>query len=133
MASMYENELYHFNPNHDPSTGKFASGTMSGIGRAFKTTLHNKKAKKIAAATAAAAAGLSMAATVHNFREANRLVDDLSNGAFNVAKSEIFKKGLPKAGKVAMVPILATFGGMTVSQFVKDRKAQKNDGQSRSK
>lgn len=115
-----QTELAHFNENHDPRNGQFAKKTGgSSLDPRSKTIL------KRAGTTGLALGAASGAATVFNASSAQKALDAMGFGD-KLVKSQIVKKGLVKAGKVAVAGALAVIGGHMVSDYVKSNRAQSN-------
>ena len=122
-----QTELAHFNANHDPRNGQFAKKTGgSSLDPRSKTIL---KRAGIAGLALGAASG---AATVLNASSAQNALDAMGFGD-KLVKSQIAKKGLAKAGKVAVTGALAVIGGHMVSDYMKLNRAQLNTIESKNK
>lgn len=112
-----QTELAHFNEKHD-SLGRFAKKSGgSSLDSRSKTIL---KRAGVAGLALGAASG---AATVLNASNAQKALDMMGYGD-KLVKSQIAKKGLIHAGKMAVTAALAVIGGHMVSDYMKLNRSQ---------
>ena len=121
-----QTELAHFNPNHDPDTGRFI-GNMSVA--QILTPSSQKRMKKRLGIAAGITAGLLAAYTTKKSINVSRMVRGFSGGNLGFMRaSELVETTLKSTGKVALAATLAAIGSYKVRDIMSKNNNDNSSG-----
>lgn len=121
-----QTELAHFNPNHDPDTGRFI-GNMSVA--QILTPSSKRQMKKRLGIAAGITAGLLAAYTTKKNINVSRMIQGFGGGNLGFMRaSEIVETTLKSTGKVALAATLAVIGSYKVKDIMSKNNKSNNNG-----